>query len=136
MQSKLGHLQLNVAPENLSFYPDLFAALGWQTIYQDDNMFAAGDANGTSVWVLTNTKTVNNDYDGPGLNHLGIAVDAQKDVDAVAKHIAGRGIEHLFDTPRHRHDFSGDGPDTYYQVMFESPDRILFEIVYQGPRAA
>ncbi len=22
---------------------------------------------------------------------------------------------------------------TYYQVMFETPDRILFEIVYMGP---
>ncbi len=39
-------------------------------------------------------------------------------------------------TPRHRPEFS-QGPDqTYYQVMFESPDRVLFEVVYTGPKQA
>ena len=38
----------------------------------------------------------------------------------------------LFETPRYRPDFSSE-PNTYYQIMFESPDRILFEIVYVGP---
>ena len=27
----------------------------------------------------------------------------------------------------------GDAQSTYYQVMFESPDHILFEVVYIGP---
>jgi hypothetical protein len=44
------------------------------------------------------------------------------------------GIPHLFETPRHRPEFS-EGDNTYYQVMFESPDRILFEVVYTGPKA-
>jgi hypothetical protein len=41
----------------------------------------------------------------------------------------------LFDTPRHRPDFSQSPDHTYYQIMFESPDRILFEVVYTGPLA-
>ena len=40
----------------------------------------------------------------------------------------------LFETPRHRPDFAHGEDTTYYQVMFESPDRILFEIVYTGPK--
>lgn len=135
MESNLAHMQINVRPENLRFYKDLFPFLGWKTIYADDNGFAAADGNGTSLWFLTQVKDVANDYDGPGVNHLGIGVGAQADVDAAAKYVAERGISHLFDTPRHRPDFSGDGPDTYYQVMFETPDRILMEIVYTGPKA-
>ena len=136
MQSTLSHIQVNVAPENLNFYQELFASLGWNTVYQDDSMLGVAGANNASIWVIGNAKTVDNDYDGPGVNHLGIGVGAQADVDTAAKFIAARNIEHLFETPRHRPDFSGDGPDTYYQVMFESPDRVLFEIVYSGPRSA
>jgi hypothetical protein len=44
------------------------------------------------------------------------------------------GIKALFETPRHRPEFSGSEAETYYQVMFESPDRILFEVVYTGPK--
>ena len=43
-------------------------------------------------------------------------------------------LQHLFETPRHRPDFAHGEDTTYYQVMFESPDRILFEIVYTGPK--
>jgi hypothetical protein len=44
------------------------------------------------------------------------------------------GIQALFDTPRHRPEFCSSPDNTYYQVMFESPDRILFEVVYTGPK--
>lgn len=136
MQSKLSHIQLNVKPENLGFYKELLTFLGWTTIFENESMCGIGDANGTSLWFIGHVKDVNNDYDGPGMNHLGIGVSAQKDVDTAAKFLSDRGVPHLFETPRHRPDFSGDGPDTYYQVMFESPDRILWEIVYMGPRDA
>jgi hypothetical protein len=63
-------------------------------------------------------------------------VSAQANVDAAAAYVKERGIAHLFETPRHRPDFSGDGDQTYYQVMFETPDRILLEIVYTGPKSA
>jgi hypothetical protein len=136
MQSNLAHMQLNVQPSNLGFYKDLLTFLGWKIIYQDSGSFGIADTNGTSLWFLSDVKNVNNDYDGPGLNHLGIGVTAQSDVDAAAKYINERGVQHLFETPRHRPDFSGDGPNTYYQVMFETPDRILLEIVYTGPKDA
>ena len=35
----------------------------------------------------------------------------------------------LFETPRHRAEFTNSPEQTYYQVMFETPDRILVEIV-------
>jgi len=43
------------------------------------------------------------------------------------------GVPALFETPRHRPDFCSSPDQTYYQVMFESPDRLLFEVVYSGP---
>src|SRR5688572_11912354 len=136
MQSKLAHMQLNVQPANLPFYNDLFSRLGWEILHFTQDMCAVSDTNGTSLWFLGIAREVSNDYDGPGMNHLGIGVSAQKDVDTAADYLAERSVEQLFETPRHRPDFSGDGPDTYYQVMFESPDRILFEIVYTGPKSA
>jgi len=67
------------------------------------------------------------------MNHLAIGAESVADVDATAAWLTGRGIERRFETPRHREEFSGEG-QTYYQVMFESPDRVLFEVVYSGPR--
>lgn len=130
----ISHLQINVRPENFGFYRDLFTFLGWKILYDAPDMLAVAGKNGESLWFSAGVKDIANDYDGPGVNHIGIAVDAQADVDAAAKMLAGMGVPHLFETPRHRADFS-DGPnDTYYQVMFESPDRILWEIVYIGPK--
>jgi catechol 2,3-dioxygenase-like lactoylglutathione lyase family enzyme len=135
MKSHFAHMQLNVQPGNLSFYKDLFTFMGWKIVYDDDNYFGVADGNRTSLWFSGEVKDVAYDYDGPGLNHIGIGVSAQSDVDRAASYVAERGIQHLFETPRHRPDFSGDGPNTYYQVMFETPDRILVEIVYTGPKA-
>lgn len=35
---------------------------------------------------------------------------------------------------RHRPEFSWGPDDTHDQVMFESPDRTLIEVVYTGPK--
>ena len=69
-------------------------------------------------------------------NHLGIGTVAPADVDALASYLTERGVELLFETPRHRPEFTGSEDQTYYQVMFETPDRILVEVVYTGPKAA
>jgi catechol 2,3-dioxygenase-like lactoylglutathione lyase family enzyme len=135
MQTRVGHLQLNVAPGNLGFYRELSALLGLSTIYQDDGMLGVGAADGGSLWFAGLAKEVANDYDGPGMNHLGLGVGALADVDAVAAWLTERGVPRLFETPRHRPEFT-DGSSSYYQVMFESPDRILFEVVYTGPSGA
>ena len=133
MQSKLGHLVFSVQPANLPFYKDLFAFLGWNTIYDSPEMLGLGDTNQISVWFGAAQKSTNNDYDGPGLNHLAIGTAAQADVDAAQKYLTDQGVAMLFETPRHRSEFSSV-PNTYYQIMFESPDRILFEVVYTGPK--
>jgi len=68
------------------------------------------------------------------MNHLGIQTTTQSEVDETVAYLQDKGITALFETPRHRPEFSSPG-NTYYQVMFESPDRILFEVVYIGPKA-
>ena len=136
MQTVFSHIQFNVEATNLPFYRDLTAFLGWQTLYDTEEFIGVADQSGTSLWFIGYVKPVSNDYDGPGMNHIGLGAASQADVDAVSAYLTERGVELLFETPRHRPDFA-HGPDqTYYQVMFESPDRILWEIVYTGPKTA
>jgi catechol 2,3-dioxygenase-like lactoylglutathione lyase family enzyme len=127
-------MQFNVKSENLAFYKGLLTFLGWQTLHEDEGMLGVADKNNLSFWFVGQTKDVVNDYDGPGMNHLAIGTAAQADVDTSADYLREQGVELLFETPRHRPDFSS-GDDTYYQVMFESPDKILIEIVYTGPKS-
>ncbi len=136
MRTHLAHIQFNVQPANMSFYKDLLSFLGWQTLYEGDGMLGVAGTSDDSLWFTGQVKAVGNDYDGPGMNHLAIGTETQADVDAVAAHLRERGVELLFETPRHRAEFSQSADQTYYQVMFASPDRILFEVVYTGPKAA
>ena len=132
MQSHLGHLVLGAQPNNLPFYKDLLTFMGWQMLYDSPEMIGLGDKNGVSVWLGKPLKDVDNDYDGAGLNHLAISTATLADVDATAQYLISKGVAMLFETPRHRHDFMPP-PQTYYQIMFETPDRILVEVVYIGP---
>ncbi len=136
MQTHLAHIQFNVQPANVPFYKDLMAFLGWQTIFDNLGMLGVAGQSGDSLWFIGQVKAVSNDYDGPGMNHLGIGTAEQADVDAVAAYLKERGVDLLFETPRHRPEFTGSADQTYYQVMFETPDRILVEVVYTGPKAA
>jgi catechol 2,3-dioxygenase-like lactoylglutathione lyase family enzyme len=136
MRTHFGHVQFNVRPENLPFYKDLFGFLGWQMLYEGPGMLGVGDSGKGSLWFASEgLKDAANDYDGPGMNHIGIGTETQADVDAAAAYIAERGVPALFETPRHRPEFAGGDGQTYYQVMFETPDRILVEVVYTGARA-
>ena len=136
MQADLGHIQLNIQPANVPFYRDLMAFLGWQTLYDDEGMLGVGAKSGSSLWFVPQTKDVKNDYDGPGMNHLAISAGSQADVDATVAYLRERTVELLFETPRHRPEFAQSEDQTYYQAMFESPDRIVFEVVYTGPKGA
>jgi len=136
LETQLSHIQVNVQQANLPFYRDIMAFLDWQVVYGDDSMLGVADKNGSSLWFVGQIKDVGNDYDGPGVNHLAIAPRAQADVDTVAAYLKERGVELLFDTPRHRPEFASSEDQTYYQVMFESPDRLLLEVVYTGPKSA
>lgn len=135
MQTTLRHLELHVAQANLPFYRDLFAFLGWKTLHANDEMIGVGDENESSLWFVAHAKDgVANDYDGPGVNHVAVGAESVADVDSTVTYLQDRGVAALFETPRHRPEFSEDAAETYYQVMFESPDRILFEVVYTGPK--
>jgi len=134
-KGNLGHLQVNVHLQNKQFYKDLFEFLGWKVLYDDENMLGVEDEHSVSLWFSEPLKkTVANDYDGIGTNHMAISVPSQADVDAAVEFLKQHQVAALFDTPRHRPEFCDSEANTYYQVMFESPDHILFEVVYTGPK--
>jgi hypothetical protein len=135
MKSNASHVQINVNPVNMPFYKDLMNFLGWTVIYEDPNALGVEDEHKVSLWYMSPLKEGCNDYDQMGMNHLGISVPTQSDVDAMVGFLKDHQIPSLFDTPRHRPDFSSGPDQTYYQVMFESPDHILYEVVYTGPKA-
>ncbi|HEV7214228.1 MAG TPA: hypothetical protein VGP33_03820 [Chloroflexota bacterium] len=134
MHSKIGHVMFSVQPANMPFYKELMAFLGWRSLYDSAEMLGVGSEGSQSLWFGGQTKDVANDYDGPGMNHLAIAAESPADVDAVASYLRERNVDLLFETPRHRPEFSQSDAHTYYQVMFEAPDRILLEVVYTGPK--
>ncbi|MBT3315538.1 MAG: hypothetical protein HN390_13100 [Anaerolineae bacterium] len=131
IKTTLGHIQLNVNSQNLPFYKDLFAFLSWKTLHEDATALGVGSAD-ASLWFVGAAKGTKNDYDGTGMNHLALHVQNQSDVDQMVEYLQGKDIASLFDTPRHRPEFSEDTDHTYYQVMFETPDKILLEVVYIG----
>ena len=131
IRSTLGHIQFNVEAENLSFYKELFAFAGWPIIQDNPSVLAAGD-EAISLWFIGETNNAKNDYDGPGMNHLALHVKEQGEIDRMVEYLQKKEIPLLFDTPRHRPEFSEDAEHTYYQVMFETPDKILLEVVYIG----
>ena len=135
MEAGLSHLLFGVRAENMPFYKELLTFLGWQPLYEGVGMLGLGSPGGTSLWFGTEVKEGANDYDAPGLNHLGLSAASQEDVDRTVAYLKERNVPALFETPRHRPEFSGEG-QTYYQVMFETPDRILVEVVYTGPKTA
>jgi catechol 2,3-dioxygenase-like lactoylglutathione lyase family enzyme len=134
IKAPMGHIQFHINAENVGFYRDLMTFVGWTSLYDDQGAVGFSDGGTQSLWFTPRLKEVDNDYDGAGLNHFAFAAASIADVDLASGYLRDRGIELLFDTPRHRPDFTGSDTDTYYQVMFESPDRILFEIVYTGPK--
>lgn len=135
IQTTLGHIQINVQPENISFYRDLTGFLGWTPIFEAEGALGVAGQHGESLWFMGFVKEgVTNDYDGPGMNHLAFGAAAQADIDAVVAFLNEHGIACLFETPRHRPEFSHGEGQTYYQVMFETPDRLLIEVVYIGAK--
>lgn len=135
IETKFGHIQFNVHPQNLPFYKELFNFLGWRTLEDDPTMLGVGANVFSSLWFFGGAKeSCSNDYDGPGMNHLALQAQSQASVDQVVQYLREHNIPPLFETPRHRSEFSMDANHTYYQVMFETPDRILIEVVYMGPR--
>jgi catechol 2,3-dioxygenase-like lactoylglutathione lyase family enzyme len=102
---------------------------------EERNMIAFGSFADFSIWFMEGLKSEEGDYDKKGVNHLGFKVEKQSDVDTVVEFLEKKNIRALFETPRHRPEFAHTEQDTYYQVMFTSPDNILFEIMYTGQKS-
>lgn len=134
MKSSLNHIQININYENILFYKDLMTFLGWSVIHDGEGIIGYMGQGEASIWFLKAQKDGQSDYDNPGVNHIGIKVESQKDVDDAAAYLQTKNTEALFGTPRHRAEFAMSEKETYYQVMFESPDHILFEVVYTGAK--
>ena len=134
MDSFLGHLQINIDQQQIGFYKEFFSFLNWKFIYEDENAIGVLDKNGSSVWFIPAMNEAKNDYDGVGMNHLAIGVASPAEVDQADAWLKEQGIPALFETPRQRPDFSESDNEIYYQVMFESPDKVLLEVVYSGPK--
>ncbi len=136
MATGLAHLMVHIDPRNVEFYRDLFRFLGWDTIYEEEGMLGVAAGGDPSLWFVPAMTEGQNDYDAPGVNHIAIGAASIGEVDRTAAYLGERGIPALFETPRHRPEFTESPEETYYQVMFESPDRLLLEVVYTGPKEA
>ncbi len=134
MQSYLNHVQLNIDYKNIQFYKKLMEFLGWKVIFEDKNITGYTSGKTGSIWFLPKTNDAKNNYDATGVNHIGIGVDSIEPVNDIVDYLADHAVHPLFGTPRYRPEFSGD-ENIYYQIMFESPDKILFEVVCAGPKA-
>jgi hypothetical protein len=116
----------------VNFYKDLMKFLGWSILYEDKEVLGLGSGDRQSMWFGEALKKGSNDYDKTGVNHISIRIEQQQDIDEIVSYLKSHNIKPLFDTPRHRPEFAANENETYYQVMFESPDKILFEVVYVG----
>lgn len=136
MESSFYHIQLNIDfSENKEFYKSLFKFLGWDTIFETDEVFGFKSKKTGDIWFVDQGNVALQDYDARGLNHVAIRVAEQSDIDKVVEFLKENKIESLFETPRHRAEFASNENETYYQVMFKTKDNILFEIVYIGSKA-
>lgn len=135
MNSYWNHLQINIDPANRTFYKDLMTLLGWEAWVDEKDMLGMGVEGKGSFWFASAPGKQKTDYDQHGVNHIGVRTEEQKDVDTAVEFLKAHNVPALFETPRHRPEFAEGEGQTYYQVMFTSPDNVLFEVVYIGPKA-
>ena len=136
MKASFAHIQLNV--QNYAQHKDLYQKLAayfeWPVIHDSEHIFGVDMGNEASIWFSQAPVTEKNNRDSDGLNHLGIAVNSRKDVDDfIENFMKPNKLEPLFETPRERTEFMYEGYD-YYQVMFELPDAVLIEVVFNGQK--
>ncbi|HRN69742.1 MAG TPA: hypothetical protein PLS49_01030 [Candidatus Woesebacteria bacterium] len=134
MKSHFYHLQININYNNISFYKDLMTFMGWNVIFEGEGVVGYTAGGDGSVWFIKNESNEQTNYDNLGVNHISFRVEELKNVDEVMEHVKSKNIQMLFDTPKHRPEFAQSENETYYQIMFESSDKILFEVVYTGAK--
>ncbi|HSW87975.1 MAG TPA: hypothetical protein VLG12_02315 [Candidatus Saccharimonadales bacterium] len=132
MKSSIDHIQLFIDYLNINFYKDLLQFLGWKMFMEEPDEVGFNNEKNETLWIAEANNNGNNDYDKIGMNHLSFRVESQKNVDKVTVFLKKQHIPTLFGTPKHRPEYAKNEKETYYQIMFESPDQILFEVVYIG----
>ena len=135
MISYFYHAQINVdLAKNRQFYKDLMEFMGWTVIFEEGDVVGYKSKTNGDLWFYDIEDKTQQNYDAIGMNHLSIRVDELKNIDEITEMLKKKGTPTLFGTPKHRAEFTTDPSQTYYQIMFESPDKILFEIVYIGAK--
>jgi len=134
VKTQAGHIQFNGEADNQSFYKDLFEFLGWNVLYEAEGIVGMSNGGPISLWFHGHTNGTANDQDGAGMNHFGFSAESIADVDLTAGYLRGKGVELLYGTPCNRPEYTSGEDELYYSIMFHSPDRILFEVVYTGPK--
>ena len=134
MKSYFYHLQINIDFQNLAFYKGLMEFIGWEVIFEGKEAVGYKSGINGDLWFTKVDHAQTSDYDQKGVNHISIRVQNITDVKETKSYLEKNSVKMLFDTPRHRPEFTSKGDETYYQIMFETPDKILFEIVYIGAK--
>lgn len=133
MKSQLGHLVylIHNYDKNIDIYKKLFAYFEFPITTEFPGGIGAkiNDTPYQSLWILEATEKTPNHRDSNGMNHIGFTVATAADVDLFTlEFLNANNISPLFNTPARRPEF--EHPDSgYYQVMFELPGDILFEVV-------
>lgn len=132
MNSRFYHVQINIDfNKNYQFYKELMKFLGWQIIFANEGTAGYKSKSG-DIWFIDSQKKEMGDFDKTGLNHIAIRVQKQKNVDEVVEFLKSKDISPSFGSPRHRSEFNSNKGETYYQVIFLTPDNIQIEVVYIG----
>ncbi|MDA1061255.1 MAG: VOC family protein [bacterium] len=134
MKSYLYHLQININFKNVDFYKNLMEFMGWKVIFETTDAVGYKSQTNGDLWFVQADNLEQTNYDAIGVNHISLRATSMSDVDAVNEYLNQNDIRTLFDTPKHRPEFTSSKNETYYQIMFETPDKILFEIVYIGAK--
>lgn len=135
MKSSFYHMQVNVDfDKNHGFYKELMEFLGWEIIFETKGMVGFKSGQNGDIWFIDSKKKEIMDYDMIGVNHVAIKVDTQENLDKCIKFLESKGIKGIFDTPKHRPEFVHSPDETYYQIIFETPDKAQFELVYAGKK--
>lgn len=130
MKSKLFHQVWHIKnyAVNSPLYKKFFTYLEIP-IWNEGADYFAVDVNGFAIWLVPTTDQTKNDRDSYGMNHCAFIVDTKADVDRfTAEFLQPNGVETLFGTPKEREEFHTDATG-YYQVMFQLPGDILFEVL-------
>lgn len=134
MKSYFYHLQINIDFQNIAFYKGLMEFMGWNVIFEEDEVIGYKSGTNGDLWFVQANHNQTSDYDTTGVNHISIRVEKMSDIDEAKSYLEENNVKMLFDIPRHRPEFTSKDNETYYQIMFESPDKILLEIVYIGSK--